>query len=59
MSKQYSVRELQKMLKSKGFKCIRISSSHAIYSNGKENISLPIVSLNYKIANKIVRKLMW
>ncbi|MEG2378119.1 MAG: hypothetical protein RSC43_07170 [Clostridia bacterium] len=40
-----------------GYRCKRMNGSHAIYSNGNTTIPLPVVSLNYKVANKIASQI--
>ncbi|MEG3007302.1 MAG: type II toxin-antitoxin system HicA family toxin [Oscillospiraceae bacterium] len=57
MSKQYSVRELRKLLEANGYRCKRTTGSHSIFSNGNKIVVLPVVTLNYKVANKIVSQI--
>ncbi|MEG1726198.1 MAG: type II toxin-antitoxin system HicA family toxin [Anaerovoracaceae bacterium] len=56
MSKQYSVRELQHLLKANGFTEIRTKGSHQIWKKGETTIPLPVVTLNYKLAIKIAKQ---
>lgn len=58
MSKQYSVRELQRMLKDNGYVHDRTRGSHQIWERPGCMITLPVVSLNYKLGNKIARQIM-
>ena len=55
--KDINSRELQYALKKAGYEKIRCNGgSHAIFSNGKDSVSVPLVKLNNKIATKIVQK---
>lgn len=55
MSKQYSVRELQRMLKDYGFICERTKGSHQIWKKNERVVTLPVVTLNYKLGIKIAK----
>lgn len=56
MSKQYSIREVREMFKSNGYQHIRTKGSHELWSNGVKTLALPVVKLNYKVGNKLVRE---
>lgn len=58
MSKQYSVRDIQRMLKDYGFIYDRTKGSHQVWKKDKLMITLPVVTLNYKLGNKIAKQIM-
>lgn len=55
--KQYSVRELQQLLRKNGYNYQRTTGSHEVWSTGDTTIVLPAVNLKYKIAVKIAKQL--
>lgn len=58
MSKQYSVRDIQRMLKNYGFVHDRTKGSHQVWKKEGMIITLPVVTLNYKLGNKIAHQIM-
>ena len=58
MSKQYAVRDLQHMLKDYGYSHDRTNGSHQIWKKENRMITLPVVTLNYKLGNKIAKQIM-
>ncbi|MEG0614737.1 MAG: type II toxin-antitoxin system HicA family toxin [Oscillospiraceae bacterium] len=58
ISKQYSIREVKQILSDNGYIYKRRKGSHCIYSNGTKEIVLPVVSLNYKLGNRLVKEIL-
>lgn len=54
--KQFTVKEIQTILKSNGYSFQRQKGSHQIWSNGLKTVSLPVVKLKPIIAQKILKE---
>lgn len=55
--KSYSVRDVQRILIDCGYSLTRTKGSHQIWHNGSKREVLPVVKLDYHIANSIVKRL--
>lgn len=55
--KDYKVREFRKILRNNGYKSDRICGSHEIWTKtNKENIVIPCVKLNNRIARRLIKE---
>ncbi len=54
--KQVTVRELQNALRMANYVPKRTKGSHQIWTNGEQNIVVPVARLKYVIAAKIIKK---
>lgn len=54
--KQYSVREMQKILARNGYQKVRQHSSHQIWQRNGDSISLPVADLRSVIALRLIKE---
>ena len=57
IARQYSVREIRKMLNINNFEYVRTKGSHEIWKKATDLVVLPVTQLNYKLGVKIVRQI--
>lgn len=55
--KEYSVKEIESLLRRHGYERVRSSGSHIIWKRGSNLVSVPSATLKPIIAHKIVRML--
>lgn len=53
--KQLNKRELCEILKDNGYQLLR-NNKHEIWSNGINQVSIPVHKINYKLATKIINQ---
>lgn len=56
--RQVTVKEMQSILKDKGYSCLRQRGSHQVWSNGNKTISVPVVELKGVVANRLIKEIM-
>lgn len=54
--KQYSVREMQSILKQNGFTKVRQRSSHQIWQRNGDTLSLPVADLRSVICHRLIKQ---
>ena len=54
--KQYSIREMQKILTKNGYRKVRQHSSHQIWQRNGESISLPVADLHSVICLRLIKE---
>ena len=54
--RQYSVKEMQKVLKHNGYKKVRQRSSHQIWQKGGDTLCLPVATLHSVIALRLIKE---
>lgn len=53
--KQYSVREVQRLLRDSGYSVARTRGGHQIWTDGKRSVAVTVAHMNACVANRIIR----
>lgn len=53
--KQYSVREVQRLLRDSGYSVARTTGGHQIWTDGKRSVAVTVAHMNACVANRIIR----
>ena len=54
--KQYSVKEMQRILKHNGYEKVRQRSSHQIWQRDSDSLCLPVATLHSVIALRLIKE---
>lgn len=55
--RQVTVKEMQSILKDKGYSCLRQKGSHQVWGNGNRTVSVPVVELKCVVANRLIKEI--
>lgn len=58
MTKEVSVKEMIKLLKTNGFYLLRSTGGHQIYSNGTRSVSIPVhnKTINRMLSRRLIKE---
>jgi predicted RNA binding protein YcfA (HicA-like mRNA interferase family) len=54
--KQYTLKEMRRILKTSGYITVRQRGSHEMWTNGSRTLAIPVTSLNPTIARRLIKE---